>query len=151
MALAVAAPAAAGRVPRPQAAPQSCSSALLRASRQSCRTPPRALARPASRSGAVIAAAAGGSPIRVVRQASAEEVARLGCKSWPTWACGVSRFPWSYGETETSLLIEGAVTVTPDGGEPVSLVAGDIAVFPAGLSCTWHVTQPLRKHYSFDA
>ena len=141
MALAAAAPAAAGRVSRP------------RATRNSCRSAPRALARSqACHGGTVIAAAAaGGSPIRVVRQASAEEVARLGCKSWPTWACGVSRFPWSYGETETSLLIEGAVTVTPDGGEPVSLVAGDIATFPAGLSCVWHVTQPLRKHYSFDA
>lgn len=96
-------------------------------------------------------AASGQKSISVVRQASAAEVSRLGCKSWPTWSCGVSHFPWTYGEQETSLLIEGAVTVTPDGGEPVALLAGDMATFPAGLSCVWYVTQPLRKHYSFDA
>ena len=124
MALAVASPAAALRVPRPRAARPRCRAAVV--------------------------AAAGPPTITVVRQASAAEIARLGCKAWPTWSCAVSKFPWSYGETETSLLIEGAVTVTADGGEPVSLVAGDIATFPAGMSCVWHVTSPLRKHYSFD-
>jgi uncharacterized cupin superfamily protein len=40
--------------------------------------------------------------------------------SWPTWGCGVSTFPWSSDEQETCLLLQSDVTVTPDGGEPVS-------------------------------
>jgi hypothetical protein len=44
--------------------------------------------------------------------------------SWPTWGCGVSTFPWTYDEQETCLLLEGDVTVTPDGGEPVRFGAG---------------------------
>ncbi len=87
----------------------------------------------------------------MVRGASEAQIAALGCRQWPTWGCGVSTFPWSYDSPETSLLIAGAVTVTPDGGgEPVTLGPGDIATFPAGLSCTWAVTAPLRKHYRFD-
>lgn len=62
----------------------------------------------------------------------------------------MSTFPWTYGETETSLLLQGEVTVTLSGGEPVTLRAGDVAVFPAGMSCTWKVTQSLRKLYRFD-
>jgi uncharacterized cupin superfamily protein len=96
------------------------------------------------------AAAAGAGAITVVHAASEAEIARLGCKSWPTWGCAVSTFPWTYGEAETSLLLAGVVTVTPDGGgAAVTLRAGDLATFPAGLSCTWAVTEPLRKHYRF--
>jgi hypothetical protein len=32
----------------------------------------------------------------------------------------------------------------------VTLQAGDLATFPAGLSCTWDVHAPLRKHYRFE-
>lgn len=39
----------------------------------------------------------------------------LGVFSWPTWGCGVSKFPWSYAENETCYVLEGRVTVTPDG------------------------------------
>jgi hypothetical protein len=106
----------------------------------------------------VSAAASGASPssgaIIVIKAASEADVSRLGCRAWPTWGCGVSTFPWSYGETETSLLISGSVTVTPtspNGGPPVTLQAGDLATFPAGLACTWEVTAPLRKHYRFEA
>ena len=31
----------------------------------------------------------------------------------------MSTFTWTYGDQETCLLLEGDVTVTPDGGEPV--------------------------------
>merc|ERR1712216_495871 len=48
---------------------------------------------------------------------------------WPTWGCGVSKFPWSYDSSETCLILEGEVTVTPDSGEPVKIKAGDMATF----------------------
>jgi uncharacterized cupin superfamily protein len=47
------------------------------------------------------------------------------------------------------LLLEGDVTVTPEGGEAVRFGAGDLVVFAAGLSCTWDVHAPVRKHYRF--
>ncbi|WP_198314561.1 cupin domain-containing protein [Chitinibacter sp. GC72] len=51
---------------------------------------------------------------------------------------------------KTSLHIKGEVIVTPSGGEPVTIYAGDLATFPAGMSCTWQITAPLRKHYQFN-
>ena len=60
-----------------------------------------------------------------------------------------SKFPWTYSSAETCYIIEGEVTVTPDGGEPVEIKAGEIATFPAGMSCTWDVHSDLRKHFSF--
>lgn len=84
----------------------------------------------------------------VVRTPSDQE--KKTASSWPTWGCGVSTFPWSYPEAETCLVLEGEVTVTPDGGEPVKIKAGDMAVFPEGMSCTWDVTAPIKKHYNFD-
>ena len=61
----------------------------------------------------------------------------------------ISTFPWTYDEQETCLLLEGDVSVTPEGGEPVRFGAGDLVVFAAGLSCTWEVHAPVRKHYCF--
>ena len=68
---------------------------------------------------------------------------------WPVWTCGVSRFPWTYTERETCLLLEGDVTVTSESGDAVRFGGGDLVVFAEGLSCTWEVHQPVRKHYRF--
>ena len=73
----------------------------------------------------------------------------LRIKQWPIWTCDPSSFPWSYSDKETCLLLEGDVTVTPDGGKPVRFGVGDLVVFPQGMSCTWEVHKAVRKHYRF--
>ena len=60
-----------------------------------------------------------------------------------------SSFDWTYDDKETCLLLEGEVTVTPDGGEPVKFGAGDLVVFPSGMDCRWDVHKAVRKHYRF--
>lgn len=74
----------------------------------------------------------------------------LGVLSWPLWTKEVSSFPWSYSEKETCYFLEGDVEVVPDGGEPVNMGAGDLVIFPAGLSCTWTIREPVTKHYNFN-
>ena len=73
----------------------------------------------------------------------------LGVSSWSTWSKEVSVFPWTYSEREIAYVLEGEVVVTPKGGEPVSFGKGDLVTFPSGMSCTWEVKKPLRKHYQF--
>ena len=73
-----------------------------------------------------------------------------GVLSWPIWEKEVSTFPWTYDSSETCYFLEGDVVVTPDGGEPVSMGKGNLVTFPAGMSCTWEICQPVRKHYRFD-
>ena len=89
------------------------------------------------------------SKIIVEHSPSETRLNELGVKSWPTWSKEVSKFPWSYSEQEIAYVLEGEVVVTPDGGEPVSFGAGDLVTFPTGMSCTWEVRKPLRKHYHF--
>ena len=89
------------------------------------------------------------SPITVTPNLSAELQGQLDIADWSIWTCGVSCFPWTYDEQETCLLLEGDVTVTPEGGQPVRFGAGDLVVFAAGLRCTWDVHAPVRKHYRF--
>lgn len=100
---------------------------------------------------AVVAAAGTSQASRVVvRKPTAEEAANAK-KNWPTWGCGAETFPWTYSEREQCLVLEGEVVVTPTSppGEPVKIVAGDYAVFPQGMSCTWAVSKPIKKHYNF--
>ena len=82
----------------------------------------------------------------IVKKPSEQE--RTEMLSLPTWGCGVSEFDWHYDSEETCLLIEGEVTVDYNG-KSVSFGAGDMVTFPAGLSCVWKVTKPVRKHYIF--
>ena len=78
---------------------------------------------------------------------SADAVATA--KTWPTWGCEPSVFPWSYGAGEICLVIEGEATVVMDDGTVVLLKPGTIATFPKGSSCTWEVKAAIKKHYSF--
>jgi uncharacterized cupin superfamily protein len=90
------------------------------------------------------------SEIKIVRKPAEAALAKQGVRSWPIWTKEVSEFPWTYDSAETCFFLEGDVLVTPDGGEPVQVGAGDLVTFPKGLSCTWRVRRPVRKHYSFD-
>ena len=73
----------------------------------------------------------------------------LGVRNWPIWTKEPSTFSWSYDEPETCYFLEGEVRVTPDGGEPVEIRKGDLVTFSSGMSCTWEVLKPVRKHYRF--
>lgn len=69
---------------------------------------------------------------------------------WPIWTKEVSTFDWHYDNQEQCYFLEGQVTVKTLGGE-VSIGQGDFVTFSKGLSCTWCVKKPVRKHYRFGS
>jgi uncharacterized cupin superfamily protein len=83
----------------------------------------------------------------IVRKPTDREIAAM--KTKPVWTCDVSVFDWSYDQEEICLIIEGDVTVEY-GSKSVSFAAGDLVVFPQGLSCVWKVMKPVRKYYVFQ-
>ena len=83
----------------------------------------------------------------IVRKLTPEESQAY--KNWPIWTCQVSTFEWSYTEKETCLILEGRVTVS-DSKNSVSFGPGDLVIFPSDLDCTWHVIEPVKKHYNFS-
>lgn len=72
-----------------------------------------------------------------------------GIDDWAEWKCEISSFPWYYDDTEICYILEGEVVVTTDE-ERVTLKPGMIITFPAGLSCTWDVKNPIKKVYKFE-
>jgi len=90
------------------------------------------------------------SGIQYERNPSPAKLEVMGVYDWPVRAKGVSKFGWRYDARETCYFVEGEVLVTPPAGEPVTLVAGDLAIFRAGVRCTWEIRQPVVKHYSLD-
>ena len=87
-------------------------------------------------------------PRITVERPGEERLAALQVKRWPMWTKEPATFDWSYDERETCYFLEGEVVVKTDTGEVV-LRPGDLATFPQGLSCTWHVSKAVRKHYRF--
>jgi uncharacterized cupin superfamily protein len=73
----------------------------------------------------------------------------MGVYDWPTWSKEPSTFPWSYEQSETCYLLDGVAVVTPEGGEAVTIQAGDLVIFPAGMQCSWEIRETVRKHYHF--
>lgn len=85
--------------------------------------------------------------ILVERNPSPAKLEVIGVYDWPIWTREVSTFDWHYDERETCYLLDGEAVVTPEGGEPVEIARGDLVTFPAGMSCTWEIRAPVRKHY----
>lgn len=64
------------------------------------------------------------------------------------WECSPGSFTARRdGYTEVCQLLEGRVTIDTEGGESVTLTAGDTMVMPDGWVGVWHVHEPLRKTY----
>ena len=87
--------------------------------------------------------------IMVERSPTQDRLNDLWVFNWPIWEKEISEFPWHYDEKEICYLLEGEVTVTPDGGGSVSFGAGDLVTFPAGMTCTCKLTRAVRKHDRF--
>ena len=89
------------------------------------------------------------TPIHIESNPSSDRLKSFGVKNWPIWEKEVSEFPWHYDEMETCYFLEGDVEVTPEGSKPVRIGKGDLVTFPKGMSCTWKVLKPVKKHYKF--
>lgn len=90
------------------------------------------------------------SEIEIERDPTNARLEELGIEDWPIWTKEPSEFPWTYDQQERCYLLDGEVEITPEGGQPVTIRRGDYVTFPQGMSCTWKVRHPVRKHYTFD-
>lgn len=84
-----------------------------------------------------------------VEKLKKEQLDKNGVFGWPIWKKEASKFPWSYDSIEECYFLEGEVTVETKDGQRVSFGKGDFVTFPKGLTCTWEIIKPVRKHYNF--
>ncbi|RCV34476.1 hypothetical protein SEVIR_7G171100v4 [Setaria viridis] len=92
-----------------------------------------------------------GLSITVEKNPPEARLLQLGVKSWPKWGCPPGRFPLKFDAALTCYLVKGRVRAAVKGSrERVEFGAGDLVVFPKGLSCTWDVVVGVDKHYNFD-
>jgi NADH:ubiquinone oxidoreductase subunit F (NADH-binding) len=46
-------------------------------------------------------------------------------------------------------MLSGSATITPsDGGDPLTLEAGNAVTFHKGFKCEWKITKRMKKHYA---
>ena len=84
-----------------------------------------------------------------VEKLNKTELDKRGVFSWPIWTKEVSKFDWHYDSIEECYLLKGKVTVRTKDGRSVGFGKGDFVTFPNGLSCTWDITEGVKKHYNF--
>lgn len=85
-----------------------------------------------------------------VQQLSADEMRSKGVFDWPVWTKEISIFEWHYDTKEECYILEGDVEILDFKGVKTSFREGDFVTFPKGLTCTWVVKKPVRKHYRYQ-
>jgi uncharacterized protein len=63
------------------------------------------------------------------------------------WQCSAGPSYWVQEENEFIYLLSGSLTVTPDGGTPLTIGPGDCALFPRGWRGAWELHETVRKVY----
>ncbi len=66
-----------------------------------------------------------------------------------TWMSTPGVWRVHYQDWEYCHFLEGRCIITPDGGQPIELRAGDTFVVEPGLKGTWEVVETVRKYYVF--
>jgi hypothetical protein len=61
------------------------------------------------------------------------------------WECTAGHFNWHYGRDESVFVLSGEAFLIKEDGEERRFGAGDLGFFPAGITCTWRVTETFRK------
>lgn len=84
-----------------------------------------------------------------IQKLDSETLKKMGIFSWPIWTKEVSSFPWHYDCIEECYFLQGEVSLETEAGETVSFGQGDFVTFSKGLSCTWNIKKPVKKHYNF--
>ena len=64
------------------------------------------------------------------------------------WAATPGTYHATYAAPEFVHMIEGEITITPDGGQPVTVKAGDAFVVEADFKGTWTIEKEVFKHFS---
>jgi len=84
-----------------------------------------------------------------IQKLTNDELKKRNVFTWPIWEKEVSRFDWHYDGIEECYFLEGDVIVTAKDGKTSKFGKGDFVTFPKGLSCTWDIKKPVKKHYNF--
>ncbi len=65
------------------------------------------------------------------------------------WEATPGTWHATYSAYEFVHMIAGRIIITPDGGMPVTVQAGDAFVIEADFKGTWKIEETVRKHFDF--
>jgi uncharacterized cupin superfamily protein len=85
-----------------------------------------------------------GEPVSI---ASVTAVERSDGVETGIWECTPGRWRRQIVQQEFCHFIKGRCTFTPDGGEPLTIEAGDAIMLPANSTGIWDIQETVRKTY----
>ena len=85
-----------------------------------------------------------GEPVSI---ASVTAVERSDGVETGIWECTPGRWRRQIVQQEFCHFIKGRCTFTPDGGEPLTIEAGDAVMLPANSLGIWDIQETVRKTY----
>lgn len=64
-----------------------------------------------------------------------------------TWRCTPGTYRATYKFYEFVVMLEGVIEITPDGGETVTVRAGEAFAVEADFVGTWKIIEPVHKRF----
>ena len=64
------------------------------------------------------------------------------------WSATPGTYHATYAAPEFVHMIDGQITITPDGGQSVTVAAGDAFVVEADFKGTWKIKKEVFKHFT---
>ena len=64
-----------------------------------------------------------------------------------TWEATPGSYHATYAAYEFVHLVQGQITITPDGGQPVTVGPGDAFTVEPGFAGVWKIEKPVKKHF----
>ena len=65
------------------------------------------------------------------------------------WEATPGTYHATYTAYEFVHMLAGRIIITPDGGKPVTVKAGDAFIVEADFKGTWKIEERVRKHFDF--
>lgn len=66
------------------------------------------------------------------------------------WECTPGSYHATFSAYEYVVMLEGRIVITPDGGTPVTVKAGDAFVVESNFKGTWKIEEKVRKHFDSE-
>ena len=85
-----------------------------------------------------------------VEKPTGKKLREMKVETWSSWEHGRDEFDWYYPQTEKFYVREGKAEVITETGQIVRFSAGDLVTFPRGIKCTWRITEPIKKVFTFE-
>ncbi|MCS3470113.1 putative cupin superfamily protein [Pseudomonas sp. JUb42] len=69
--------------------------------------------------------------------------------AWAVWQCADAIYSHEYDKEVSFLVLAGCALIELSSGDRVDVLPGDFVTIRPGISCRWHISEPMENRYCY--